>query len=78
MTGLLVLHIAKRAIQAVSLDGSRVRTVLADVDETPDGIVVDQARGHIYWTNMGTPDPTTSVSCAPAASGRALNASRPE
>lgn len=57
MTELLVLHIAKREIQAVSLDGSRVRTVVADVDETPDGIVVDQARGHIYWTNMGTPDP---------------------
>ncbi|KIU17063.1 hypothetical protein [Mycolicibacterium llatzerense] len=57
MTELLVLHIAKREIQAVSLDGSRVRTLVADVDETPDGIVVDQARGHIYWTNMGTPDP---------------------
>ncbi|WP_418004263.1 hypothetical protein ACNO8X_04080 [Mycobacterium sp. PDNC021] len=59
MTELLVLHIAKREIQAVSLDGSRVRTVVADVDETPDGIVVDQARGHIYWTNMGTPDPAS-------------------
>lgn len=57
MTELLVLHIAKREIQAVSLDGSRVRTLVSDVDETPDGIVVDQARGHIYWTNMGTPDP---------------------
>jgi DNA-binding beta-propeller fold protein YncE len=57
MTELLVLHIAKREILAVSLDGSRVRTLVTDVDETPDGIVVDQARGHIYWTNMGTPDP---------------------
>jgi hypothetical protein len=56
MTELLVLHIAKREILAVSLDGSRVRTLVGDVDETPDGIVVDQARGHIYWTNMGTPD----------------------
>ncbi|MDR3664310.1 MAG: hypothetical protein P4L86_28665 [Mycobacterium sp.] len=57
MTELLVLHIAKREIQAVSLDGTRVRTLVTDVDETPDGIVVDQARGHIYWTNMGIPDP---------------------
>ncbi|MGB8403655.1 MAG: hypothetical protein WCE30_06195 [Mycobacterium sp.] len=57
MTELLVLHIAKQEIQAVTLDGSRVRTLVGDVDETPDGIVVDQARGHIYWTNMGTPDP---------------------
>ncbi|MUL78149.1 hypothetical protein [Mycolicibacterium sp. CBMA 226] len=57
MTELLVLHIAKREILAVSLDDSSVRTVVTDVDETPDGIVVDQARGHIYWTNMGVPDP---------------------
>ncbi len=57
MTELLVLHIAKHEILAVSLDGSRVRTLVTDVDETPDGIVVDQAHGHIYWTNMGTPDP---------------------
>ena len=56
MTELLVLHIAKREMQVVSLDGSRVRMLVSDVDETPDGIVVDQARGHIYWTNMGTPD----------------------
>ena len=56
MTELLVLHIAKREMQVVSLDGSRVRTLVSDVDETPDGIVVDQVRGHIYWTNMGTPD----------------------
>ncbi|MUL47313.1 hypothetical protein FZI85_21750 [Mycobacterium sp. CBMA293] len=57
MTELLVLHIAKREIQAVSLDGTHVRTLVTNVDETPDGIVVDHARGHIYWTNMGRPDP---------------------
>ncbi|MBF6330308.1 hypothetical protein [Nocardia transvalensis] len=57
MTELLVLNIVEGLIQAVSLDGSRVRTVADGLDEYPDGIVVDQRRGHIYWTNMGTPDP---------------------
>ncbi len=56
MTDLLVLNIGKQEMQAVSLDGTRVRTLISGLDEIPDGIVVDQARGHVYWTNMGTPD----------------------
>ena len=57
MTELLVLNAGKRELQAVSLDGTRVRTLVAGLDELPDGIVVDQRRGHVYWTNMGAPDP---------------------
>ena len=57
MTELLVLNAGKHELQAVSLDGTRVRTLVAGLDELPDGIVVDQRRGHVYWTNMGTPDP---------------------
>jgi len=57
MTELLVLNVAKRLIQTVTLDGSRVRTVVSDVDEAPDGIVVDSQRGHVHWTNMGSRDP---------------------
>lgn len=57
MTELLVLNDGKQELQAVSLDGSRVRTLIGGLDERPDGLVVDQARGHIYWTNMGAPDP---------------------
>jgi hypothetical protein len=57
MTELLVLNDGKQEIQAVSLDGSRVRTLITGLDERADGIVVDQARGHVYWTNMGAPDP---------------------
>ena len=56
MTELLVLNDGQQELQAVSLDGTRVRTLVAGLDELPDGIVVDQARGHVYWTNMGTPD----------------------
>jgi hypothetical protein len=57
MTELLVLNLSEQAIQAVSLDGTRVRTLIGGLDERPDGIVVDQVRGHVYWTNMGAPDP---------------------
>ncbi|MUL85593.1 MULTISPECIES: hypothetical protein [unclassified Mycolicibacterium] len=56
MTELLVLNAGKHELQAVSLDGARVRTLVAGLDELPDGIVVDQRRGHVYWTNMGSPD----------------------
>jgi hypothetical protein len=57
MTELLVLNAGKGELQAVSLDGSRVRTLISGLVELPDGIAVDQVRGHVYWTNMGTPDP---------------------
>jgi hypothetical protein len=57
MTELLVLNDGRQQMQAVSLDGTRVRTLITGLDERPDGIVVDQVRGHIYWTNMGAPDP---------------------
>ena len=57
MTELLVLNDGKQELQAVSLDGTRVRTLITGVDERADGILVDQSRGHIYWTNMGAPDP---------------------
>ena len=57
MTELLVLNVAKRLMQAVTLDGSRVRTVVSDLDKASDGIVVDSQRGHVHWTNMGSRDP---------------------
>lgn len=35
-------------------DGSDLQTVVKDLHELPDGIAIDRARAHIYWTNMGT------------------------
>ena len=32
------------------------RKILVEGQHLPDGIVVDAAAGHIYWTNMGVPD----------------------
>jgi hypothetical protein len=52
MTELLVLNVAQKVTPAVSLDGSRVRTLVDGLDEFPDGVVVDSQRGHIYGTNM--------------------------
>ncbi|OBI10660.1 hypothetical protein [Mycobacterium scrofulaceum] len=57
MAELLVLNDGKQEMQAVSLDGTRVRTLLTGLDERADGIIVDPSRGHVYWTNMGAPDP---------------------
>src|ERR1700740_3786367 len=34
-------------------DGSDVRTPIDKGPKGPDGVVVDPAAGHIYWTNMG-------------------------
>ena len=61
MTELLVLNAGKHELQAVSLDGTSVRTLVAGLDELPDGIVVDQRRGHVYWTNMGAPDAGSAI-----------------
>src|SRR5260221_697678 len=36
-------------------DGSDLKTIINEGRKLPDGIVVDVAAGHIYWTNMGNP-----------------------
>jgi hypothetical protein len=34
-------------------DGSDLKTLIDEGRKGPDGVVVDVAGGHIYWTNMG-------------------------
>src|SRR3954470_14750945 len=37
-------------------DGSDLKTILAEGSgKLPDGLAVDIAAGHLYWTNMGNP-----------------------
>jgi len=36
-------------------DGSDLKAIVSEGRRLPDGIVVDVAAGHIYWTNMGHP-----------------------
>jgi crotonobetainyl-CoA:carnitine CoA-transferase CaiB-like acyl-CoA transferase/DNA-binding beta-propeller fold protein YncE len=34
-------------------DGSDLRTIVVDSGKFPDGLAIDVAAGHIYWTSMG-------------------------
>jgi hypothetical protein len=36
-------------------DGSDLRTLVSEGRKLPDGLAVDIAAGHLYWTNMGNP-----------------------
>ena len=36
-------------------DGSDLKTIVEEGRKLPDGLVVDSAAGHMYWTNMGNP-----------------------
>lgn len=51
---LFVLEINAGKIHVFNADGSGKRTIVEGA-ANPDGIVVDAAAGHIYWTNMGNP-----------------------
>ena len=46
---------ATAAVLTSNPDGSDLKTIVSEGRELPDGIVVDVAAGHIYWTNMGNP-----------------------
>jgi hypothetical protein len=50
---LFVLELSQNRIQSMKPDGSD-RKVLVTECHLPDGIALDVAAGHIYWTNMGS------------------------
>jgi sugar lactone lactonase YvrE len=50
---LFVLELSRGRIQSMNPDGSDRKT-LATECHLPDGIAIDVAGGHIYWTNMGS------------------------
>jgi DNA-binding beta-propeller fold protein YncE len=50
---LFVLELNAGLIHSMNTDGSDRKIVVADC-RMPDGIAVDFASGHIYWTNMGS------------------------
>jgi hypothetical protein len=52
---LFVLELSGGRIHSMSPDGSE-RKVIVNGCHLPDGIAVDTAAGHIYWTNMGVPN----------------------
>jgi DNA-binding beta-propeller fold protein YncE len=52
---LFVLELSGGRIHSMSPDGSSRKVIAADC-HLPDGVAVDVAAGHIYWTNMGVPN----------------------
>src|ERR1700693_693078 len=52
---LYFLDLAAGRVLMAKPDGSDLKTIVNEGRKLPDGIVVDVAAGHIYWTNMGNP-----------------------
>ena len=53
---LFFLDIRGGRILSANPDGSDVKTILNQGGTWPDGVALDAAAGHIYWTNMGHPE----------------------
>jgi DNA-binding beta-propeller fold protein YncE len=51
---LFLLELSDNRVVSLDADGSD-RKVIVTGCRYPDGLVVDAAAGHIYWTNMGVP-----------------------
>ena len=47
------LDVAVGRVLSANSDGSDLQTVVEEGRKLPDGLVVDAAAGHLYWTNMG-------------------------
>jgi DNA-binding beta-propeller fold protein YncE len=52
---LFFLDLSAGRVLTASPDGSDLTTIVSEGRRLPDGIVVDTAAGHLYWTNMGNP-----------------------
>ena len=52
---LFFLDLSAGRILSANPDGSDLKTIINEGRKLPDGLVLDVAAGHIYWTNMGDP-----------------------
>ena len=52
---LFFLDLGAGRVLTANPDGSDLKTIVNEGRRLPDGLVVDVAAGHIYWTNMGNP-----------------------
>jgi DNA-binding beta-propeller fold protein YncE len=52
---LFVLDLAGGRVLSANADGSDLKTIVEEGRKLPDGLAVDIAAGHLYWTNMGNP-----------------------
>ena len=53
---LFFLDLSGGRILSAKPDGSDLKTVINEGRKLPDGLALDLAAGHIYWTNMGDPN----------------------
>ena len=49
------LDLAAGRVLSANPDGSDLRTIVEEGRKLPDGLAIDVAAGHLYWTNMGNP-----------------------
>ncbi len=52
---IFVLDLAGGRVMSANPDGSDLKTIVEEGRKLPDGLAVDIAAGHLYWTNMGNP-----------------------
>jgi|SRR6185295_5616037 len=52
---LFFLDLGAGRILSANHDGSDLMTIINEGRRLPNGLVLDVAAGHIYWTNMGDP-----------------------
>jgi Low-density lipoprotein receptor repeat class B len=52
---LFFLDLSAGRILSANPDGSDLKTIINEGRNLPDGLALDVAAGHIYWTNMGDP-----------------------
>ena len=52
---LFFLSASSGEVFSANPDGSDLKVIVSEGKRLPDGIVVDAAAGHLYWTNMGNP-----------------------
>src|SRR5258707_3097519 len=52
---IFVLDLAGGRMLSANPDGSDVKTIVEEGKKLPDGLAVDIAAEHLYWTNMGNP-----------------------
>src|SRR5579863_10366277 len=52
---LFFLDLAAGRVLAANHDGTGLTTLVEEGRKLPDGLAIDIAAGHLYWTNMGNP-----------------------
>lgn len=53
---LFFLNLSAGLILSANPDGSDLKTIINEGRKLPDGLALDVATGHMYWTNMGDPN----------------------